>query len=273
MKKIRIIILIVLSLIILALIYWAILPEKSPEWTGFGTYENIQGKIRYKTLWDWLELIIIPISIGLFVWVFKEFEKEENKRAELEKSRDATLDSFMKIMSELLIQNDLACNPDQKKIAIVRTRINMCLAQLDGYRKGLILQFLYESNLIDIEPKLKLLGANFNNVVLNNIVLVNAEIRGAYFDNSYINSANLQGVVLNSCSFKNSDFTGSQMINADLGYTNLTNAKLKNMDLTKIDFEGANLTSADLSESIIKQDQLDNILQKDNIKLTNVEII
>jgi uncharacterized protein YjbI with pentapeptide repeats len=273
MRIIRYIILAILIIAAITLIYWAVHPENSPEWTGFGTFSETTDETRYKTLWDWLDLIIIPVSIGLFAWIITEYEKDNNKRIEVEKSRENILDSFIRTMTELLVQYDLAGNPDQKRLAIAKTRINMALSQLDGSRKGQILQFLYESDLIDKTPKFKLRGANFNNAVLDNIVLGEAEIRSAHFEDASLINANLNGIILNSCNFTNADLTGSQVDNTDFGYTNLTNSRLLNMDLTSVDFEGADLTNADLEGSKIKQEQLNNIWKKEGIKISKTEII
>jgi len=273
MKMFRNVILTILVIATLILIFWAVNPEDSPEWTGFGTYNGVEGETRHKTLWNWLELIIIPVSLGLFIWVFTTFEKDKNKIIEDEKFRDVTLDSFMKVMTELIIQHDLAGDPSAKSIAIAKARISIALDQLDGARKGQILQFLYESDLIDNKPKFKLRGANFNYAILDRIILVEAEVRGAYFENTSLRDSNLNGSSFNSCSFKNADLSNSKIEETDLGYTDLTNAKLRNMDLTTIDFEGANLTNADLQGSEITQNQLDNIFKKEGIKLTKTNII
>ncbi len=172
-----------------------------------------------------------------------------------------------------MMDHDLAGNPKTQTKAIARSRINIALGQLDGNRKGQVLQFLYESDLIDSPPKLKLLGANFNESVLDNIVLGDSEIRAAHFQGASIKDSNLKRIVLNSCNLSNADLSGSIMDNADLGYTNLTNCKLKNMDLTTVDFFGADLTRANLEGSTISQQQLDAIFNKEGIKLTKKKII
>jgi hypothetical protein len=268
-KLVRTISLFILIGGLILVLYWAINPERSPEWTGFSKYNDIN----YRTLWDWLDLIIIPGSIGLFAWVFTSYEKDKSKRIENEKFKDVTLDSFMKVMAELIINNDLPGSPNQKSLAIAKTRMNIALDHLDGTRKGQVLQFLYQSNLIDKHPNLKLQGANFNDTIIDNIVLIDAEIRGAYFENASLLDTNLNGSILNSCNFKNADFSNSKMNHTDLAYTDLTNAKLRNVDLTSIEFEGAILTNADLEGSKITQSQLNNIFSKEGIKLTKTNII
>lgn len=272
MKTINIIIIIVLLVLLVCIAYLALLPEP-PAWTGFGERIKDPNIEPAKTLFDWLKLLIIPLSLGLLGWSYKEAEKSKAKKNEEERSKNETLDSFFKIMSELLIDHKLANISNVEIKAMAKTRINMALNQLDGTRKGQVLQFLYESDLIDYTPKIKLLGANLNDVILDHIVLGNAEIRGACFKNASIKEANLNGIVLNSSNLEKANLSGSQVENADFGYTKLTKCKLKNMDLTSVDFEGADLTKANLKGSKIKQDQLDSIFNKKGIRLSKKKII
>lgn len=273
MKIVRIIIIALLAIGGGFLFYWAVQPDNSPEWTGFGTYTETENKTRYKTLWDWLDLIIIPASIGLFAWMYTEFEKDKNEKLEEEKTKSGILESFINTMTELLVQHNLATNPDQKRLAIARTRINMALGQLDGHRKGLILQFLYESDLIDKNPIFKLLGNNFNDSILDNIVLGEAEIKGAYFKNASIRNANLNGINLTSSNLANADLFETQLDQANLSYTNLTNVNFENTDLRTVEFEGADLTNANLNGATINQSQLDGIFKKEGIQLSKTTIL
>ena len=273
LKNARITLFYILSSFLVVILYWAFQPEKSPEWTGFGSYVNQPDIERYKTLWDWLDLIIIPVFIALFTWIYTEFEKDKNSKIEQENAREKTLDSFINTMTELLVKHDLAGTPEQKRLAIARTRINLALPQLDGGRKGQILQFLYESDLVDLNPKFRLLGCNFNESLLENIVLGQAEIKGAYFKEALFKKSNLVEANFTSCDFTGADFTNCLMTNTNLSYTKLNNVKLENIDLTKVEFEGADLTNASLKGSTIKQIQLEGIFQKENINLKETKII
>lgn len=272
MKAIKIIICLILLGLFSYIGYLAFLPEP-PEWTGFGKSIKDEKIEPAKTLFDWLDLLIIPFSVALLGWLYKEAEKSKNQKIEEERARSESLNSFFNGITDLLKDHDLSGKPSNQTKAMAKTRINVTLSQLDGSRKGQLLQFLYESDLIDISPKLKLLGANFNDSILDQIVLGGSEIRGAYFQNASIKEANLNGIMLNSSNLENANLSGSLVDNSDFGYTNLKNSKMKNMDLTTVDFIGADLTSADLRGSTIKQSQLDSIFNKKGIKTTKKKII
>lgn len=272
MRIIKIVLTLVFIGLLLYVAYLALLTAP-PNWTGFGVSVKDPKIEPAKTLFDWLKLIIIPFSLGLIGWSYKEAEKSKAKKTEEERARNETLDSFFKIITKLLRDFNLNADPTPHTRAIAKTRLNMSLFQLDGARKGKVLQFLYESDLIDKNPKYKLLGANFNDAILDNIVLGEAEIRGAFFKNASIKNANLNGIILNSSNLENADLSGSQVRDADFSYMNLRKCKLKNMDLTSVNFEGADLTLANLKGSTIKKEQLDSIYIKKNIRTTKNKII
>jgi uncharacterized protein YjbI with pentapeptide repeats len=249
-------------------------PDTAPFWTGFGKYNEETDGPRAKTLWDWLDLLIIPFVIGILAWSFKEAEKEKATKSEEERAQNETLDSFINIMTELITKYNLANqNSTSETRIIARTRINLAFNNLNSSRKGQVLQFLFESSLIDKSPKIKLLGSNIKNTNLDGIVLNGVEIKGAYFNNSTIKDANLNGAVFTSCDFTEADLSNSLTKNTDLSYTNLTKAKLMNMDLSSVNFEGADLTKANLKGSIIRQEQLDKIFKKQGIIITKSKLL
>jgi uncharacterized protein YjbI with pentapeptide repeats len=273
MKIIRIIIIAILIVASFALINWAIHPNSSPNWTGFGKYdENKQGP-RAKSLWDWLDLLIIPFAIGIVAWSFKEAEKEKSNKNEEERAQNDVLDSFIKIMTDLITNYSLANSKSTLETKIIaRTRINLALNRLNAIRKGQVIQFLFESGLIDQNPQIKLLGGNIKDALLDGIVLSEAEIKGAYFNNASIKCSNLNRAIFTSSNFTSADLSNSLVENTDFSYTNLTKTKLKGMDLRSANFEGANLTKADLRGSQIKREQLNDIINKQGIKLSKSKI-
>lgn len=272
MKTFQIILIVIILCFVGFVIYLAIAPNP-PVWTGFGESIKDEKKEAAKTLWDWLDLLIIPAAIALIGWSFSQVEKIKTKKREEERSQNEVLESFLKTMTDLIIDNNIYNNPTQQTLAIARARINIAFSNLNGQRKGQVLQFLYESDLIDINPKLKLLGANIQDAVLDEIVLGKSEIKGAYFNYASIQNANLNGAILIGSDFSYANLSKSLVVNVDLSYANLTRAKLKNMDLTSVNFEGANLTGANLKKSKILKTQLDSIRDKHKIKISKTKVL
>lgn len=272
MKILRLILLIIILLCLIIIAYYAILPNSSPYWTGFGAYDEKTVGPRAKTLWDWLDLLIIPTTIGIIGWMFKEAEKEKAKKSEEQKNLNDNLDAFFKIMTELITNNELL-NDNEESSIIARTRTILAFDSLDGVRKGQVLQFLYESNIIKIDSNIILTGANLKNAKLDGILLKNIELKGIYFNNASLKNSFLDNSFFSGSDLSNVDFTNSSLQNTDLSYTNLTKAKLSNLDLTSVNFEGANLSKADLRGSKLKKEQYNLILKKEGIKIDKNKLI
>jgi len=272
MKIFQWIILIAFICLALFVAFYALMPNP-PSWTGFGEKAIDQNKESAKTLWDWLELLIIPTAIGVFGWFFKNSEKAKAQIIEEERAQNSLLESFIESMTNLIINNNLTNNPERKIKVIAKTNINMALTNLNGPRKGQILQFLYESFLIRTNPLVELHGANLKTAILDEIVLTNSEIRGAYFNNASLISAKLDDAILAGCDFSGADLSKSSLINTDLSYSYLTKATLNDVDLTSVNFEGANLKGAKLNRCTINQAQLDMILEKEGIKISKCQVL
>lgn len=153
MKTFQVLLIVIILIIIGFIAFYAIVPNP-PEWTGFGEIEVDVTKFPAKTLWDWLDLLIIPMAIGIIGWSFSKIEKEKSKKREEERSQNEILESFLQTMTDLIIQYDLQNNPTSQKLAIARARISIATDNLNGERKGQVLQFLYESDLLNVNPKL-----------------------------------------------------------------------------------------------------------------------
>lgn len=129
--------------------YLAFLPEP-PVWTGFAESIKDETKEAAKTLWDCSDLLIISVVIGLFGWSFSQAEIAKTKKREVERSENEGFESFLQTMTDLIIKNKLHDKPSRQTLAIARARINVAFNNLNGARKGQVLQFLYESYLITL---------------------------------------------------------------------------------------------------------------------------
>ena len=121
-----------------------------------------------KTLWDWMQLLFIPVVLAVAGFWFNHRERKaaelraenERKTAELhaeadreislDNQREAALKEYIDKMSELLLHEKLReSQPEDEVRKIVRVRTLTVLPRLDGKRKGSVLQFLQESGLIE----------------------------------------------------------------------------------------------------------------------------
>jgi hypothetical protein len=127
------------------------------DWVGLGPYissphPNGSNFQRGKTLWDWLQLLIIPavLAVGGFIinLTISRGEQEATKqRAKFEREvaednqREAALQAYIDKMSELLLEKKLRdSKPEDEARTIARVRTLTVLSRLDGERKRSVLQ-------------------------------------------------------------------------------------------------------------------------------------
>lgn len=223
--------LILFIILLMIIVFWAIFPSISPTWTGFGPYEQSQGP-RSKTLWDWFELLIIPLILAVGIWWLNIQDKESKDRVEIDRQNHDTLEKYLDCMTTLLLKDDLR-NPktNSETIKIARIRTLSVLRSVDGSKKGQILQFLYESGLIFENPIINLNGADFTNALLVGANLQNAEIRGVIFINADFTDANLTNCKLQGCNFTGAIFSKCTFEKTDLSQTLFNNTNCSNIDL------------------------------------------
>jgi uncharacterized protein YjbI with pentapeptide repeats len=277
-----------------------------PGWVG----------VSNKRVWDYLELLIVPTVLAIGVawlnWMQSKRAAREAEDAQLERDRnesnrrrrelyiaslraqDEALQAYLGHMSELLMDDSLykrlrdATDSAGHNLrghnlrVLARARTLTVLGQLeDGLRKGSVLQFLYEADLITWVPQnattgapaqlerlpqstdrdfigvIDLSGADLSHAVLTNAFLhevalgsrpnapgVNlrgAQLYGAYLSHSLFNKANLSYATLKCAHLAYSDLTEVTATG-----TNFSGADLIGATLTSADLRDANLSDADL---------------------------
>jgi uncharacterized protein YjbI with pentapeptide repeats len=288
-------------------------PKVRRDWLGLLGF-------RGKTLWDLMGLLIVPLVILGATGVLSYFETErENKRAEAlrqadreradallkveraraqaqqqiedDRVRQSVLQSYIQDMSGLLLDKGLATSKqDQPVRSIARSSTLTAVRQLDSDRKGILVQFLYESGLIrntedesseQIDPIIDLSGADLRGTSLgggadlSNANLGYADLTGANLTGAFLSGANLRDTDLSNAnlsganlSCNNPNLSGANLScnnpnlrGANLGCANLALASLGGADLTRAflfgaELEGATLTNTDLKNAFLKDANL-----------------
>lgn len=208
-----------------------------------------------KTLWDWMELLIIPLVLALGIFFLNQSERvvereTANKRAELEREiakdrqQEAALQSYIERMSELLIEKKLRTTKIKEIRDVARTLTVSVMHTLDKDRNNLVIQFLREAQLIT-DKKSVLNGANMEGMNLQGL-----DFRHVFMQSANLSKANLQGTSflcanLQEASFweadlQSADFENAVLLKAYLAEANLQGANLAAC-LREVNFEGANL--------------------------------
>lgn len=255
----------IVTVLMLASLLTALIPMilrgYSATWTGFGDFESPDGDfIRGKTLWDWLELFIIPIFLAIAAFYLNRSEREAesqraDQRARLEheiaadRQREAALQSYLDRMADSLLKENLRLSENEKVRNVARIRTLTVLQGLDEKRKGIVLLFLHESALITEEPIISLTGADLTRTFLTVANLMGAVLRGADLTEAILMGTNLTKANLIQADLQRADLTGAVLREASLMEAQLEGAKLLEADLREAKLMIANMTKADLRKA------------------------
>jgi len=188
------------------------------EWTGFG-----QPK---KTVWDWMDLLIVPAVLALGTLAFTLYLEDRQTRIEDQRAKaerkvayqradDAALQAYLDQTSTLLLNEDTPLRESKEGDEVrtlTRARTLAVLGSLESPRsKRTVIEFLHEAKLIaGTAPIISLKDADLRDANL------------AYLD----------------------------LYDANLALTDLRNSNLSHACLKHADLGGANLSEADLSGQI-----------------------
>jgi hypothetical protein len=226
-------------------------------WTGLPSSKVPSNTQPTKTLWDWLDLLIVPAVLAVGGYLFNRQQRErelriaerrakEDRWIAKERAHDEALQAYLDKMTELLINHNLG-KPEHNEPELqgdaVRTvawaRTKTMLRRLDGNRKGAVLRFLREAELIKKDrPVIRSLAgadladANLQRSILEDTALEKVILRGAV----------LSGAVLTGTVLRKADLTGADLKEADLTKTDLTDAQVTEEQLAAAkSLEGATM--------------------------------
>ncbi|MEL7591659.1 MAG: pentapeptide repeat-containing protein [Anaerolineaceae bacterium] len=217
------------------------------DWTGFGSYTTPQGEYhRARTLWDWMELALIPVALALIAYRFNEANRRrESRRAETQRQledkrihdhqEEEALQAYIDRMQELLLEKDLLKASEDSAVSLVAyTLTQVTLKRLSPERKVAVLGFLVTSQLVQQHDGkshvLSLAGADLEGIGaplgLAFLDLVGADLQGANLQNVMFDVPNLQDADLRMATFER-----AHLVKADLRGANLETAVLAGANL------------------------------------------
>jgi uncharacterized protein YjbI with pentapeptide repeats len=249
--------------IILVVVIALIIVGYRLDWTGFNG-SNKSGK----TLWDWLQLLIIPAVLAITALLFNMATSRNEQRLTIQRDKTAfnlavntqredRLQAYLDKMSELLLTGKLrksGLNDEARYIARARTLTVLSQLDGDGERKKTVLQFLYESNLIkkSVDSDIvSLEGADLSGGDYSLLTLQNANLHKVFMVNVTLDEVDLSGTDISNADLSDSNFANSNLSCSNLRETYIQDARLENVDLHNADISHANLTGSDLTNANI----------------------
>jgi uncharacterized protein YjbI with pentapeptide repeats len=275
------------------------------DWTGFGNYASPNGVVvRGKTLWDWMDLLVIPLVLALGAFFLQRSEraverKAADDRAKLERQaaedraklerelatdrqQEAALQAYLDRVAELILKGKLGGAEDERVLKVKRVRTLTVMRGLNAVRNGIVLRFLRDVGLVgNLESKL-FVNANLFDVDLESVDLRESNLQGVILSYANLEKANLQGADLGSArlaaaNLQSAKMEGVQLQGAYLGlarmkYAKLQKANLQGAHLGSARLEGAELESANLKDADLGSARLEGAeLQRANLTGANLE--
>ena len=117
--------------------------------TGFGT----------KTLWDWMELLIIPLVLAGGGFYLNRLEHNTDHEIAVDRQKEQALQTYLDHMADLLLKENLRNSENEEVRNVARTRTLTVLRGLDKKRKAIVLKYLYDAGLIAKEKTVVILRA------------------------------------------------------------------------------------------------------------------
>lgn len=267
----------------LALISWAAYLRWGLGWTwadgtGFGPYVNTDEKlIRGKTLWDWMELLIIPLVLALGAFWLERSERSNDRKIAKErfeseqKLTDQRIENEQKLANQRreddikLAENrrseDQAKSKDQQQETVLQAYIDKMTELLLDKKLSLIYStsesqvwVVARTRTLTTLPQLNpvrkgiLLKFLFEAKLILSSLPKDEEpiisLRGAD-----LSQADLRGIDLNGVNLSESNLSEAHLDGAHLNGADLTQANLREAILSGAYLQGAYLNGADLSRA------------------------
>jgi hypothetical protein len=262
-RWVRLIALAIFAGVVIVIIYGYL---ARPGWIG------VSGK----QFWDYLDLLIVPAALALGVfWLNRrqsqrdqQAEDAQQKRAlavESQRAQDQALQAYLDQIGHLLLDKDSPLRKstkDDEVRTLARARTLAVLPRLDDARKGTVVQFLYEADLITTKTTRYVPGKDtIDTPKESNIEDIQRWIQRWIIEPK---SGDIPGWITRG---RIVDLRGADLSRSSLGGTILDRAHLAGADLSGADLSGAHLTTyresflrvADLSDTNLSGAILSNI--------------
>jgi len=219
------------------------------------------AQVAGKTLWEWLELLFIPLEL-LLLAVGYYWARKADRNNMLDKERQDTLEKFFDRMTALLLDHRVHEFKESSEIRSVAQAATLStLRNLDGQRKGEVLQFLHQSGLISCENSvIKLNGADLKEARLKQAELEGADLKQAELERADLTCANLMEANLEGANLKEAYLEGAHLHGAHIEKAYMTWAHMNGAYLCRAHLDAANLNGADLNGADLSEAHLENAI-------------
>lgn len=187
-----------------------------------------------KTLWDWMQLLIIPLLLAGGAFFLNRSERNTEREISTDRQREDALQAYLDRMADLLLKDKLGSTKKREVRDVARTRTLTVLRSLDKKRKGFVLRFLYEAGLISHKPIINLDRADLKGANLTGAFLSEAFLEGVDLSEAKLNKVSLNKAFLGGANLSEADLTEAYLAEANLVGADLTGAKILEWQLKSV---------------------------------------
>ena len=231
-------------------------------------------KRKLKLIFNFISAVFIPVLVAVITIIITlqqesiakanrdadlhiaEEQHKQNFELAIDEQRNAHLTAYMHEISNLLLANNFSLN---KKMVgyIIRPKTFAILRQLDVTRKGYLLRFLEESELLSMSNTsfLDLNGADFDDIQIG-LPGDNIDMRHSSFSAASFKNASFAFTSLGYSDFSFCNLRGASFLFDNLDYIKFNNAKLQDADFGESNIYKADLSRANMTNTKISQKQV-----------------
>jgi uncharacterized protein YjbI with pentapeptide repeats len=197
----------------------------------FVLIETVRAKntgFETKTLWDWMQLLVIPFVLAIGAFFLNRSERAVEREIATDRQQEAALQAYLDRMADLLLRDKLRTTKKREVLDVARVRTLTLLTGLDGKRKGDVIKFLREAALISYKkPVIELWAADLSGAFLQGAYLKDADLHLANLQLSNLKLALLQSANLNHANLEGSNLSRAFLIDDNLEHANLRDSDLR----------------------------------------------
>ena len=258
------------------------------SWTGFVGGDGIVAitttehgvptatqHLPVKTLWDWMQLLLVPVMLAIGGFWLNQLQKNREERTTAQRDKvereiaadsqqETALQVYIDKIGELLLREreHLGSPPSNLQVeTIARARTVTVLRRLDPVRRASLLRFLNQANILWLCTEGKL-----SEVDLQGADLAQIDLSKANLSRANLSKADLRSADLSEAWLRDADLRG-----ADLNWAKLRKAWLRDADLREVNFTREGLDSTiGLQQAHLSGANLNGIvLQSINLERAN----
>ena len=231
-----------------------------------------------KTVWDWLSLLGVPLSLFALGALFQIAQQQQAEVAAKElreqteaEAKEEVLQVYFDRISVLLIDKNLLgivgktdITTEQTELVdagknVIRARTLSILRRFGDDRelKAIVIRFLIETEVIN-RLKLNLSDADLLGANLSDVDLLGVNLSDANLSDVDLSSANLSDAKLGGAKLCNANLRDAYLSDADLSDANLSDAYLSNAYLS-----GATVTKAIFGSGIgLSEEEKQDLIER-----------